>query len=283
MASITGSITKITDSSFDGTQQSQAITVPSDAEKCVVVSLALTLGTFEEPNLTTLSFDGTGLDFTEIIGISSRVTSYRDGATMWYLDSPPTGSQTLYWTFVDSFSEQGAVLYVLFLKDVASGVAASDSTRSSTGINVSLDVSTGASSDISIIAGMVEGGGYIDLDNDSQTVFDDSTFNNLTVSLAYEAGEDTMYVRSGDSTAAVAARFEHYREVDLSPNSIETDEAIVEQLELGVIHDLTMNEIIHSVPVLEQMSVGLYSVAAGSVRKKNQQVVSNLLEQGFFD
>ena len=135
----TGSITSYAQ---DDTSDSDSITVPEDAELCIV---AVAYWNGSQTELSTLTLDGDA--FTEVALYNSGGNNY--GAVgIYQLVEPSTGEQTLAWEWDHSFAMGGGesyVMFVLFYTDVntagpitdadighAWGVATSGSFSSST-------------------------------------------------------------------------------------------------------------------------------------------------------
>lgn len=116
----TGSTTTIDDSSAES--DTQAIEVPGDADFCVVA-----VG-FYDPNGTVLSrlnWDGDAGVNDFVLGHAEN-TANSQFTLLYHFVAPPTGSQTLYWTFSNGAVTEGAIIFVSFYVGVDQGTPVED-------------------------------------------------------------------------------------------------------------------------------------------------------------
>jgi hypothetical protein len=186
---------------------SQAVTVPTDADLCVVYTTGYNYGS-GEPAHVEMNWDGDD-DVVDFTLIDSAIYIH-DGdvqAEAWYYVNPPTGNQTLYFR-VESCSE-GFTRVIVFYKGV--------DTTDPIGSTETHDMNAPGDSEITTSLAACPAGDLatvivyawrqtpdVDPSGYGQTAVNESTYNGAGCGVCYEDGETALRFENCYYTAYVA-------------------------------------------------------------------------------
>ena len=197
---VTGSWVTIQNSNT--TNQNQAVTVPVDADICVVLLTGLRAsGLGGTPILTELSLtQADETTFTRLgtaRGIDGGTSFYQVEA--WYLVDPPTGEKTLYWQA--GGANEGLNIAVGFFKGIDKDIPIRDSEINDADFwnTVTTSLDNVDANDMSVIV-VYDYNNTPDVDpvGYGQTAVWEDLYRFAGVGVAYEQGEDALYVTGAD-------------------------------------------------------------------------------------